>query len=345
MSSTVQKMLGLQTQVPREKMATKVKRTNSSGEVDKSLTFSVAAETWRFYAYCLFWFVVVFAIVMNYSFSVPRIKKGPSDGKACGAFARDDPEFGVYPGEGFNIQSHSHLNQIFGYNNICINWDYTPSRELTSIVYPAFEYSLIVYLCLDFVASALANRRGELTPWFWTASKIIFPLNLFFCSQFRQIFVIIAYEDPQGHTAAFVGLQLALLLVALQNTGFVYITNTSYHQLGGIHNTRKAAIAYLVGDVIISLFKIVLDLKVVFTGSTFEFTKKSMGLICVGQFIDYIWMFFNALIPWGLSYFRSKNEAPLKIVFSQEEAPYEMEEVNEETKAEVQLSETTGNSI
>lgn len=75
---------------------------------------------------------------------------------------------------------------LFGFKNICANWDYSPSRELTAMVYPLFEYSLLIYLILDFWTTQLANNRGELNAWFWKFSQIAFCINIVLCAQFRK---------------------------------------------------------------------------------------------------------------------------------------------------------------
>ena len=174
-----------------------------------------------------------------------------------------------------------------------------------------------------------AHKRGELEPWFWKLSKVLFPLNILLCSQFRQIFVNIAYENVRGHTAGFLGLQIALIIVALQNVWFIYDTNTAYKQLGStdearLKNTRMLALAYIIGDLIICSFKITATIYVVSEGHGAPWTLKPSFLPgkCVGQVVDIIWMIFNALIPLFVSNFRSKNEVPLKIVISQDAAPY-----------------------
>ena len=102
------------------------------------------------------------------------------------AWFQDNPELEVSPGKGFDVVTQGHLIEHFHVNNVCVNWDYSPSRELTSIVYPLFEYSVVIYLCLDFAAIVLANMRGEIHPWFWSFSKIAFPVQIFLCSQFRK---------------------------------------------------------------------------------------------------------------------------------------------------------------
>jgi len=226
----------------------------------------------------------------------------------------------VHLGEGFDFKTQSHLMQLFGFNNICSNWDYSPSRESTAMVYPLFEYSLIVYLCLDFMATAIAHQRGELDEWFWKASKIIFPITIVLCSQFRMIFVCLAYENVKSHTAGFLGLQIALMLVAVQNTLFVWDANIKYEQLGSdIKYTRRAALAYLIGDLIICSFKITATIYVVRYGHGAPWTLAPSFIPGkrVGQVVDIIWMIFNAVIPLFIANFRSKNEVPLTFTVTQ----------------------------
>jgi len=271
----------------------------------------------------------ILAIIFSKVMVQPYLAQGPDDGSVCGPFNRNDPEFGVLPGEGFDFSTQSHLKHLFGFNNICANWDYSPSRELTAMFYPIFEYSLIVYLCLDFLATAIANRRGEIEPWFWRFSKIVFPLCILLCSQFRMIFVCIAYENVSQHTAGFLCLQIALVLVALHNAGFVWDSNIAYKQLGGpkngLRNTRIAVVTYVICLLAISVAKIEATTFVVRFGYGNPWTLQPVGTVVVGQIVDWIWMIFNAIIPLFLAFFRSRNEAPLLITVSQKTMYMEME--------------------
>lgn len=96
----------------------------------------------------------------------------------------------VEVGKGFDFKEQSHLKERFGFGNICTNWDYTPARELTAVYYPVFEYSLLVYLCLDFVVTYLSYKRKEICGNFYKFSKFVFGLNIFLCTQFRKLFVV-----------------------------------------------------------------------------------------------------------------------------------------------------------
>jgi hypothetical protein len=151
----------------------------------------------------------------------------------------------VHIGQGFDFKTQTHLQENFGFSNICTNWDCSPARELTAMVCPVFEHPLIVHLCFDFLATALACKRGELTEWFWKFSKITFPVCIILCSQFRVIFACIAHGNVKQHTAGFLGLQIALMLVALQNSLFIWDAEIIYKQLGSdVKNTRRALVTF-----------------------------------------------------------------------------------------------------
>jgi len=302
--------------------ATKLRPKNGTLS-NASLKITVSAETWRFIAYIFFWGMIAFAMAVSNTVVTPKLAEGPTafgmeEGSTCGPFNRNWPEGNVKMGEGFDLKTQSHLLMLFGFANVCTNWDYYPARELTAMVYPLFEYSLIVYIILDFVTTLLANRRGELNAWFWKFSKAAFAINLVLCAQFRMIFVCIAYEKVKQHTAGFLGLQIALILVAVQNSLFLIDTEVSYEFLGGIQKTRKAIKAYLICLLAISLVKVTATIYVVGNGVGAPWTLKDTGIgeMKVGQLVDKIWMLFNAVAPLIISYFRSKNEIPLVIEVS-----------------------------
>ncbi|CAJ1963267.1 unnamed protein product [Cylindrotheca closterium] len=103
----------------------KVKRASTViGSELPAIKLNIVAERWRFYAYIAFWSMCILAIALSKIFVAPILAAGPEDGSTCGPFNRDAPEFGVELGQGFDMTTESHLQQIFGYNNICVNWDY-----------------------------------------------------------------------------------------------------------------------------------------------------------------------------------------------------------------------------
>jgi hypothetical protein len=189
------------------------------------------------------------------------------------------------------------------------------------MVYPIFEYTLLLYIILDFAVTAVSYKKGYLSERYWTIHKIVFPFLLILCAWFRMIFVIEAYSNPRGHTAGFLGLQVALVTVALLNTGYVLETGTSYSFLGGVRGTRIAAYTFIIGDLIISGMKVYLSSYIVFGWGMdgkygdiypqWALANVTDGMV-IGKLVDLIWMIFNAVLPVIISYVRSKSEPALK---------------------------------
>jgi hypothetical protein len=119
----------------------------------------------------------------------------------------------------------------------------------------------------------------------------------------------------QGHTAGFLGLQIALILLAIHNTVYILETGVCYDFLGGLKGTRITAHVYLVGNLGISAIKVYLTTYLVVLANYPEWAKGASGIPnkSVGQVIDVIWMIFNAVIPIVISYVRAKSERPLEV--------------------------------
>jgi hypothetical protein len=196
---------------------------------------------------------------------------------------------------------------------ICVNWDYTPSRELTAMVYPLFEYSLLIYIFLDFVNSAISYKKGYVSARYWTIAKIFFPIQVVLCAWFRMIFVVLAYVNVNGHTAGFLGLQVALAMVAISNVMYILETKPTYGFLGGAKGTRIAALVYLFGDLGIIAIKILLTVNIVISGSYPIWSTAPSGVpgYNIAEIVDVIWMLFNAVLPMFISYVRAKSEKAL----------------------------------
>jgi len=293
---------------------------------------TVSVEKWRCIAYGFFWTMCLFALTMTKLFVVDYLKAGPDpdlpiEKQGCGPFNREDVrEFGVGLGEGFNYTTQSHLIELFGFGNICTAWDYSPSRELTALYFPLFEYSLVIYLVLDIANTYLTRQRGEISEAFWNFSKTVGMINIALCICFRMIFVCIAYEEPAKHTAGFLGLQVALILVAIQNTLYVIMTGQSYPTVG-LSSSTTAVLAkiYLFLLSCISAVKVAATVYIVLNGVGPAFYKKDSPIPgqCVGQIVDKIWMIFNAVLPMCIAFIRMKNEDPLTIEISMPTPTYE----------------------
>jgi hypothetical protein len=245
-------------------------------------------------------------------------------------------EFGLHYGEGFTFEQ-THLVEAFGFGNICTAWDYTPAREAIGMYFPFFEYSLVMYVVLDFANTMLSYQRGELPGWYWTLMKIVTPFNIILCIWFRMIFIFIAYENPQSHTCSFLGLQIALISVAITNTWYVLLTGQSYPTLGlSRFHTSVIAHLYLVLNLAISSVKIYATIQIVLFGPfgpAFYRAPSFIPGLVIGEVVDKIWMLMNGVLPLIIAYVRMSNEEPFTIVLAQNTPTYE--------GAGLQASETT----
>ena len=86
-----------------------------------------------------------------------------------------------------------------------------------------------------------------------------------------------------------------------------------YKFIGGLRNTRIIAGVYIIGNLIISSFKIALSIHVVVKGdaSPLTFKKTALPGWVAGRVIDVIWMLFNAVIPFVVAFVRARSEPPL----------------------------------
>jgi hypothetical protein len=186
------------------------------------------------------------------------------------------------------------------------------------MVYPLFEYSLLIYIILDFTLATISYKKGYVSARYWTAAMILFPVQIILCAWFRMIFVVLAYENVRGHTAGFLGLQIALIIVAILNTAYVLETKVSYSFLGGLRGTRITAFAYIIGNLIIGSIKVYFTTYIVF-GLGGDSLYPEWGLqeiagsgLVVGQVVDIFWMIFNAILPVIISGIRAGSEPPLE---------------------------------
>jgi len=273
--------------------------------------------------------MVVIATQLTKMFAGPILEAGAPEGTpiermGCGAFNRGDSEFGLSYGDGFTLDQ-SHLEEAFGYGNTCTAWDYTPSREIIAMYFPALEYSIVIYLLFNFVTDMISYQRGMLPDWYISLSKILFPIAIFLSIQFRMIFVLIAYENVQTHTAAFLGFQFALVIIAIMNTMYILLTGMSYPDIC-LNKTVTGIIAktYLVCNLLISAVKIYATAYAVATGTVPDWLKlfAKPGLR-YAKLIDNIWLLFNVLFPLVIACVRMRIEEPLIVEITMPKTGYE----------------------
>jgi len=277
----------------------------------------INVECIRVIAYVNFFIMCSCAMLINTHLVKPRLKEGPDEeGSTCSPFdgvMGDRVEPPVFPGEGFDVSTQSHLYRAFGFNNICVNWDYSPSREITAMIYPIFEYALLLYLFFDFIQTYIYFKKGWVSKYYFRAVQCLIGFMILGCAWFRMIFVMIAYENIQGHTAGFFCLQITLVMAAMVNAFFVIDSKIEYKFLWGRKGTLIVAYVYLLLNLVISITKLIATGHVVFNGTPASWTFNEVGGSVVGKHVDMVWFVCNAILPLIVSIIRAFCEPSLQI--------------------------------
>jgi len=210
------------------------------------------------------------------------------------------------------------LKRVFGFNNICINWDYAPSVQLTGMVYPIFEYSFLLYILLDYCQIKNDMLNGIFPAQKAKLMKTMFWIKVVLVAWFRMIFIckvtdgpiiIGALEIPAvvAHTLGFWGLQWGLVLVAFENV--LYLT---YRKQGmwcfSPESTVKLAYLYL------TLLASLTALKFIWSASIFA-SETSTPIIpnSVARYFDRGWMILAAVCPIFFALNGMKKDPPMVI--------------------------------
>lgn len=117
-------------------------------------------------------------------------------------------------------------------------------------------------------------------------------------------------EGALGHTMGFFGLQLALILVALENVLFINLTGVEYPLLG-LHGTRIASWIYFGVVTPLTLFKI-------YVAFTALIGNKIDNFMVVGRVVDVVWMILIAFMPILFAQIGRKTESHVKITFERD---------------------------
>jgi len=213
----------------------------------------------------------------------------------------------------------------FGYNNICINWDYSPAKELTAMVYPIFELPLLAYLVLGH-AHVYVNQH-KVTPAFWRFCKLTLPLEIVLMVWFRMIFVIDAFDNVNGHTSFFQLFQILLALVAVKN--MMYYNMIHKEPLAEVLEFFGAPslipqrfhgpiqIAYVTLVCLTTAWKIII-VRTQFAGHPILITTEGGPErdMIIAAFTDRLWMLLNAIFPMLFAYCQSRKISSLSVDLS-----------------------------
>jgi len=264
------------------------------------IQFEVVHASWRCIAYATFGIMLLFAKMCTNINVKPILAEG--DNTTCMPF-QDRPN-------GFDMDTDSHLIRFFGYNNMGIIWDYSPSRERTALIFPIVEYSFLIYIALNLIHSLILSRKGVVGHHYWLIAKVFFVIEFFLIAWSRMMFIFVAHRIIFLHATSFLGLLLLLSLIAIGDV--LEILGTNEVCFGSLKATRIICTNYVTCNVIICALKIYIYVNVIFTGSSPNFIRREvLGNIMIGKIIDRIWLIFNYVIPFIASFIRVSKEKAL----------------------------------
>ncbi len=246
--------------------------TTTTATTNRSIEISIDPEIFRFTGYMCFWTMVLICIIITKtSITLP------------------DP---------------TPLVKNFGYNNICIYFDLDPARIVASMLYPLVEYFMVIYIVTNwYVGKDTFLLQGNMT---FISFTIVSCIEIILIAWVRMIFVIQSSDDIKGHTLPFLGLQIALAMIAAQNTIYYNILHDS--DVDWKHckcNHSIQAYLSIFGWVYTFLLFAVTSIKIIFTAAILSghplMTTGSDIQVAVGTTFDYGWMILAAVIPVFLS--------------------------------------------
>lgn len=155
---------------------------------DMAIDFVV--EKVRLYGYAGFWVVVLVGIVLTRAFSGQDLE-------------------------------NSLLVQVFGYNNICVYFDYPPSNYILPFLWAITLVLLLSYITAHWLQMRAEVQEGALSLGLYRTLVGLKVFEAFTLVAFSTIFAV----SPEGrdhtlfiHTAPFFLLQLGMVSLAMSNT-------------------------------------------------------------------------------------------------------------------------------
>jgi len=185
--------------------------------------------------------------------------------------------------------NHSALIDLMGYNNICVYWDYEPSRSIVALYYPIVEVGLILYCAGHYIRCYLAHLEGQISTSHLYWQTFLSILAVWTGLWFRMIFVEGVLVSPHAHIAGFLSLQACLAFTEISN--FAYLRCTHEWALA---DTWFATLWFAAEMVVVGVkFALGVGLTV---GKPLLDGHTESGA-AAGKAVDTLWMIMNALCP------------------------------------------------
>lgn len=174
------------------------------------------------------------------------------------------------------------------------------------MVYPLFEYSFLLYIVLEHINMSVAFAKNQVPLWMHRTSKVLLPIKIVLVAWFRMIFINLVSVNMLAHSFGFLGLQVGLCLVALENVLFLNATQVSYEWLGGRRNTKIASWTYLIVASVTTFFKMFFTTYNILTRTRFPGVTPALT-----KAIDHFWMLLIAVMPIWFARIHIKKEPAL----------------------------------
>ncbi len=229
------------------------------------VAFDLVVERLRLMGYGGFWVVVVTGIILTRLFSGQNLETGV-------------------------------LMDVFGYNNICVYFDYAPSTFILPGLWAVTLALLLLYIATHWLQMRAEMRAGSLSVGLYRTLSGFKLFEAIVLALFSTIFAV----TPTGwnhtlyiHTAPFFLLQIGMVSLAMSNT-LHGIKSGYWDRLELPDWFAKAAIVYCVIFAMIVAFKIPVATNAM-TGQ--RFWAQTDTLISIASIVDKAFLVCAAIIP------------------------------------------------
>lgn len=202
------------------------------------------------------------------------------------------------------------LVEVFGYNNICVYFDYPPANYVLPVLWAFTLVFLLAYLAAQWLHMRSDMAQGLISKRVYRGITAMNVFEAFTLIAFSTIFAV----SPEGwdrtlyiHTAPFFLLQFGMVSLAISNTWYG-IKSGYWKRLDFPKWFNKAAWLYCGVFAAVVLFKVPYGVNAM-AGSPFWVNTE--GLKSVAGFVDTLFLVCAAAVPMlkaGYLYFIKRDE-------------------------------------
>jgi hypothetical protein len=206
------------------------------------------------------------------------------------------------------------LTQVFGYNNICVYFDYPPATYVLPLLWAVTLVLLLGYIATHWLQMRAEVQEGTLDRPLYRLLSGLKLLEAFTLVAFSTIFAV----QPEGwnhtlyiHTVPFFLLQIGLVSLAMSNT-LHGIQSGYWRRLALPTWFESAAKMYVIFFALVVGFKIPAAINAM-AGSLWW--EQTAAFIRVARWVDLLFLLCAAIIPMGkAAYFIWTRGDRLKVI-------------------------------